>query len=33
VNKIAASTTQFAKCILLHTYSCTTTAPSCESTN
>jgi len=33
VYKIAASTTQLAKSILLHAYSCTTAAPSCASTN
>jgi len=33
VNKTAASATQFAKCILLHAYSCTTAAPSCTRTN
>jgi len=33
MNKIAASATQFAKCILLHAYSCTTATPSCISTN
>jgi len=29
VNKTAASAAQFAKCILLHVYSCTAAAPSC----
>jgi len=29
VNKAAASAAQFAKCILFHTYSRTTAAPSC----
>jgi len=33
VNKIAASAAQYAKFILLHTYSHTTAAPSCTSTN
>jgi len=33
VNKIAASTAQFAKCILLHAYSRTTATPSCASTS
>jgi len=33
VNKIAASAKQFAKCILLHVYSCATGVPSCASTN
>jgi len=33
VNKTTASATQFAKCILLHAYSCTAAAPSCTSTN
>jgi len=33
VNKTAASTTQFAKCILLLTYSRTTAARCCASTN
>jgi len=32
-NKTAASAAQFAKCILLHTYSRTIAAPSCASTN
>jgi len=33
VNKTAESAAQFAKCILLHTYSCTTAAHSGASTN
>jgi len=33
VNKTAASPAQFTKCILLHTYSSKTAAPSCASTN
>jgi len=33
VNKTAASATQFAKCILLHAFSCTSAVPSCTSTN
>jgi len=33
VIKTAASVAQFAKCILLHAYLCTTAAPSCASTN
>jgi len=33
VNKTAASAAQFTKCILLHSYSCTTAAPSCTITN
>jgi len=33
VNKTAASAAQLAKCILLHTYSRTTVAPSCARTN
>jgi len=33
MNKTAASAAQFAKCILLHANSRTTTAPSCASTN
>jgi len=33
VNKTAASATPFAKCILLHAYSCTIADPSCTSTN
>jgi len=33
VNKTAASTTQFAKCILLHVCSCSAAAPSCTSIN
>jgi len=33
VNKTAVSATLFAKCILLHAYSCLTAALSCTSTN
>jgi len=33
VNKTAASATQLAKCILLHTSACTNVAPSCARTN
>jgi len=33
VNKTAASAEQFAKCILLHAYSCTTAALNSASTN
>jgi len=32
VNKTAASAAQFAKCVLLYAYSCTTADPSCTST-
>jgi len=33
MNKTAASATQFAKCILFHTDSRSTAAPSCARTN
>jgi len=33
MNKTTASVAQFAKCILLHTYSRTTVTRSCTSTN